>query len=244
MNDTLTRSLEVLAGHLDQVEKANQSVVKSLETVLASIRQQESSSAVTRDALLALVSTIGDDEPEDDLRQIDLTATEINMLNAVDPIFDVIKHHESRGNYNAVFAHTRGYPGVDVTAMTLPEVRAWQDWYVRVKGSRSSAVGAFQIIRKTFDGLLAQIPFPPGAKYSKPVQDRMGFQLLLGRGLAKYLVGTLSESRFADGLAYEWASLPLANGKSAYDGDGLNSASATRGEVLRAIRAAKEGYQS
>ena len=244
MSDNTTRALEIIAGHMDQVEAAHLAQADAADASATAARAAAASASVTRQALMALASTHGIDDVQDTgLRHLDLTETEIKMMAAAAPIFVLIRHHESRGNYNAVFGNASGYPGVDITAMTLAEVRAWQDWYVRVKGSKSSAAGAYQIIRKTFDGLRAQIAFPASARYGPDVQDRMAMQLLIGRGLTRFLTGRLSADGLADGLAYEWASLPLASGKSAYDGDGLNSASAMRADVMRAIGEAKEAFK-
>ena len=68
------------------------------------------------------------------------------------PLLGLIGQAESRGNYNAYFGNA-GNKKVQFTTMTIQEVLAWQDSYVR-QGSPSSAVGRHQFLNTTLAGLV------------------------------------------------------------------------------------------
>ena len=164
-------------------------------------------------------------------------------MNRYEPILAVIRKHESRGDYDIVWAGmAQGLkPARKITTMTIAEVRAWQDSAVK-GGAKSSAAGAYQIIRKTLSGLMAVQGLGLGYsdKFDKANQDKLAIQLLRQRGIDRYLAGTLGENDMIMSLAKEWASLPRPdNGRSYYAGDGLNKAHATVDEVRSALRACK-----
>lgn len=164
-------------------------------------------------------------------------------MTKYEPILAVIRKHESRGDYDIVWAGmAQGLkPAHKITTMTIAEVRAWQDSAVK-GGAKSSAAGAYQIIRKTLSGLMAVQGLGLGYsdKFDKANQDALAVQLLRQRGIDRYLAGTLSENDMIMSLAKEWASLPRPdNGRSYYAGDGLNKAHATVDEVRAALRACK-----
>ena len=164
-------------------------------------------------------------------------------MNRYEPILAVIRKHESRGDYDIVWAGmAQGLkPARKITTMTIAEVRAWQDSAVK-GGAKSSAAGAYQIIRKTLSGLMAVQGLGLGFsdKFDKDNQDKLAIQLLRQRGIDKYLSGAIAENDMIMSLAKEWASLPRPdNGRSYYAGDGLNKAHATVDEVRSALRACK-----
>lgn len=146
----------------------------------------------------------------------------------------IIGQHESGQNYNAVYGHTRGN-GVDFTNMTVNEVLQWQRQYVR-EGSPSSAVGRYQIIRGTLEGLKDEMGLSGNERFDASLQDRMATRLLERRGLSDYREGRISETQFMDRVAREWASMPTHTGRGHYDGDGLNAVGARTTPVLAAIR--------
>ena len=154
-------------------------------------------------------------------------------------LLDLIAKAESNGDYNIVYGGKR----VPLTSMTIDEVRAWQDGYVSgqklVNPLRfaSSAVGRYQIIRKTLDSLVAEMKVSSADKFDEAMQDRMALHLLRRRGLNAYLAGSLSPTNFADRLAKEWASLPvMATGRSYYDSDGVNKAHVKPEQMVEALR--------
>lgn len=158
----------------------------------------------------------------------------------VNAILAMIRSKESRGDYNVVYYGSKIKPPKPLTQMTVGEVRAWQDQSVRA-GSKSSAAGAYQIIRKTMDLLISEGALKRGELFSVAAQDRAAIALLKRRGLDTYKAGGMSAEAFANNLAKEWASFPVVTGskkgRSYYAGDGLNKALIGVDPVMRAVRA-------
>jgi len=127
-----------------------------------------------------------------------------------------------------------------VTDFTLSELlEAQKAWGKKWK---SSAAGAPQIIRDTLMGLCAKLDLKAEQKFDPDLQDALAFELLKQRGWARFVTGELPLKAFALALAKEWASMPvveatqgahgrLKRGQSYYDGDGLNGATVTPGDL-------------
>jgi hypothetical protein len=115
--------------------------------------------------------------------------------------------------------------------MTLDEIDAWQAAN-QDAGAESTAAGGYQIIRKTLRGVREQLGLNGSELFTPALQDRMAAALMEGRGLSRFRSGEISADEFADNLAGEWASFPLASGRSNYAGDGLNAAQVDRGTVM------------
>ncbi len=170
----------------------------------------------------------------------------------VKALLDFIAQFESAGNYNARFA-AAGNQDPRFTEMTLRDVLDWQRDFVQRKGSPSSAVGRYQIIRKTLQTLIDGLNLdPPTLRFDEQVQDRLATKLLEGRGLKKYLSGELSPEGFANSVSREWAALPIVTddfrdhqgragrrGFSFYADVGNNKAHAGVESYLRAVRAVR-----
>lgn len=165
----------------------------------------------------------------------------------VKPLLDFIARYESRGDYGIVFGGARPKPSKPVDRMTVSEVLQWQDEAVAA-GSRSSAAGRYQIIRKTLRGLVAEMHLAGGEMFDAAMQDRMAVILLERRGLRDFAAGKISLETFGNLVAMEWASMPvltairgakanLQPGQSYYAGDGLNASHAPL-EGFRAALAA------
>lgn len=154
------------------------------------------------------------------------------------PLLDLIGRVESDGNYNAHFGNSRN-ESVRFTDMSIAEVKKWQKDYV-AQGSPSSAVGRYQFISGTLDGLTRQLDIKPTRKFDEKTQDAMAIALLERRGADKYVNKELTDKEFAANLAKEWAALPKVVGEnpdaSYYDGDGLNKSRVKPDEVLNAIQ--------
>ena len=152
-------------------------------------------------------------------------------------LLDLIAKAESRGNYNAYFGNANNTK-IDFTSMTVAEVLKWQADFVQ-KGNASSAVGKYQIINTTLEGLVRELAIDGKELFNPALQDSMAIALIERRGAAEYAHGKLSREAFAGNLAKEWAALPSVTGshpeKSYYDGDGLNSSLVSVTEVLKAI---------
>lgn len=155
-------------------------------------------------------------------------------------LLDFIAHHESRGDYNAIWGGIRkkDYPPKPLVEMTIREVLAWQD---RIDPKyMSEASGRYQIMEDTLRGLYGEAGMSLDDKFDAAGQDALAVQLLKRRGLKRYLAGQISAEQFANNLAHEWASLPMVSGpkkgRSAYAGDGLNKALVDVEPFLQIVR--------
>lgn len=153
------------------------------------------------------------------------------------PLLNTIAKGESHGNYNAYYGNG-GNTNVHFTDMSIADVMKWQEEYVR-KGSPSSAVGKYQIVRPTLAGLVQKLKLDTHAKFDEKMQDRLAVALLEKRGALDFLQKRLSREQFAANLAQEWAALPRITGphptQSYYAGDGLNKAGISVDEVYKAL---------
>lgn len=168
-----------------------------------------------------------------------LNSFESNIGSETDPklgpLLGLIASRESNGNYNAYYSKANNQSDPELTAMTIQEVRTWQDTFV-ANGSASSAVGKYQIIRSTMDEIIDRLNLNSGDAFDESMQDRMAIGLLNKRKLGDFLSDAISVTQFGNNLAMEWASLPVlspienskgrivARGQSYYAGDGLNRA--------------------
>lgn len=164
-------------------------------------------------------------------------------------LLDFVASKEAPNGYEETYGNTeRALGGRRITDMTLAEVRKFQQDVVTKGGSKSSAVGRYQFIRKTFDRVVQEMGLDPNTtKFTPEVQDAMAIHLLKGRGLDRYLAGDISREQFAHNLAKEWASLPAQfskagvggyrRGSSVYAGLAGNKSFRTPEEVLAAVDA-------
>lgn len=156
---------------------------------------------------------------------------------AYTPLLNTIAKGESNGNYNAYFGHADN-TSVRFTDMTIAEVLKWQEDYVK-QGSPSSAVGKYQIIRPTLQGLVKQLDMPPDTRFNEATQDQMAIALLERRGARAYLSKEMTREQFAANLAKEWAALPRVVGEnpeeSYYAHDGLNKSQIGISEIFDAL---------
>lgn len=158
-------------------------------------------------------------------------------------LLDAIGEGEAPKGYGQIFGGAKGVPkNTDVSKMTLDAVRALQAKMVKA-GSKSTACGRYQFIRKTLAVTVEEMGLKGSDVWTPALQDRMAVRLIEKRGLNRFLAGTISREAFANNLAAEWASLPMATGplkgKSKYDGDGLNHSSHTVAEILSLLSALK-----
>lgn len=164
-------------------------------------------------------------------READITKANYAQL------LNTIAKGESKGNYNAYFGNVSN-SSVMFTSMTVGEVLKWQQDYV-AQGSPSNAVGKYQIIEPTLQGLVRQLNIDKSAIFNAELQDRLALALLERRGAEDYLEKKMTVQQFAANLAKEWAALPKVVGEnpeeSYYAGDGLNKAHITVDEIYHAI---------
>lgn len=151
-------------------------------------------------------------------------------------LLSLVGRAESSDNYSAVY----GANMPQLTAMTLNDVIKLQGNMVS-GGSKSSAVGRYQIINKTLMGLKDELKLTGDEVFDESLQDRMGIALLKRRGVDDFLSGKLSPEQFQLNLAQEWAGLPKdSSGLSFYDGFNGNKATVHPGAVANALGATTE----
>lgn len=163
----------------------------------------------------------------------------------IDPVafrslLNLIARAESDDNYNAYFGNSANTT-IDFTSMSIAEVLAWQAEFVR-HGNPSSAVGRYQIINTTLDGLVRQLDIDTTQKFDAEMQDKMAIALLERRGARDFVNEKISQEEFAANLAKEWAALPRVVGNnpndSYYASDGLNHSRIHVEEILAVLRQA------
>ena len=152
-------------------------------------------------------------------------------------LLDTIAMGESKGNYNAYYGNATN-ADIDFTIMSVGEVLAWQNDYV-AQGHPSSAVGKYQFINATLQGLVSELGVSYDDKFDEVLQDRLAVRLLERRGVHDYVRGKITREQLAHNLSKEWAALPKVIGdnpeSSYYDGDGLNKVQISIDEVFVAI---------
>ncbi len=161
---------------------------------------------------------------------------------AYKPLLTTIAQGESLDNYNAYFANA-GNQEIKFTRMTLAEVIEWQKAYVR-EGSPSNAIGRYQIIQPTLEGLIKEYNLDTKLVFDEALQDKLAIALMERRGSIDFMKGNLSAEEFAHNLSKEWAALPRVIGddpeRSYYAGDGLNASHISSDAILSAINQFKQ----
>lgn len=156
---------------------------------------------------------------------------------AYTPLLETVAKGESNGNYNAYFGNSINSE-VRFTEMPISEVLKWQEAYVS-SGSYSNAVGRYQIIGPTLEGLVKQHNIDPQAIFDEAMQDSLAIKLMERRGSVEYVEKKLSREQFAASLAREWAALPKVVGEnpeeSYYAHDGVNKSRVAVDEIFQAI---------
>lgn len=152
-------------------------------------------------------------------------------------LLETIAKGESNGNYNAYFGRSAN-TSLKLTDMTIAEVLAWQTEFIK-DGSPSNAVGRYQIIQPTLEGLVNEMNVKPHEKFNEELQDKMAITLMERRGAKDLVEEKLSKEEFAANLAKEWAALPQIIGEnpsnSYYAGDGLNTSNIKIDTILNAV---------
>lgn len=155
-------------------------------------------------------------------------------------LLDALAVGESGGNYDVVYGKSKIATPKALTEMTIDEVLAWQDQSVAA-GSASSAAGKYQFIRKTLRGIKDQMGLSGDTLFNQETQDRMAVQLMRNGGYDRWRRGEMSDEKFNNYLASQWASWKNSSGRGNYDGDGLNTA---RHGGLAALRSIRDGAVS
>ncbi len=159
------------------------------------------------------------------------------------PLINLITSKESNDDYNRVYG--KGVKRENLTKMSINEVIAWQKNYTENEGSYSSAVGRYQIIRKTLEHQKGVLGLTGDELFDEEMQDRIAMSLLEGRGYTDYLNGYIDDKTFMRNLSQEWAAMPEdERGLSYYDKDGVNKALVTPETLLLAMHQTKNKFLS
>lgn len=150
-------------------------------------------------------------------------------------ILNMIAGAESSGNYNIA----QGGRHAKFTSMTVKEVMQWQKDH---KGEgESTAVGRYQIIAHTLEGLVQKHKIPLNAKFDERMQDRLGNHLIDEAGFKEFAGGKMSTATYMYNLAAVWAGVPKdSQGMSYYQGIGSNKATISPETVLNTLGLAKQ----
>ena len=136
-------------------------------------------------------------------------------------LLKLIRDAEAGGSYDAFYS-LRNPAHKPLSSMSVAEVRAYQEGAARF-GAKSTAAGAYQIIRSTLDELVHGANLDTSRPFDKHMQDGFAYRLIIRRGLIRWQEG--GDWRiFAHALSKEWASLPNVVGEK-HDGPANPAAS-------------------
>ena len=130
---------------------------------------------------------------------------------ALRPLLDLLGQAEGAGYDTIVgYVNRSDYPPKPLTALTVDEVLAWQD-SIDSKYN-SEAAGRYQVMEDTLRGLRTRGIVIGTSLYNAKTQDDIAIALLKGRGLNRFLDGSITAEQFGNSLAQEWASFPIMDG--------------------------------
>ena len=149
-------------------------------------------------------------------------------------LLDLIAVPESSGNYNAWYGDA-DQDRVDLARLIITEIRDLQADLVRSNGG--SAIGRYQILDDTLDGLIDRMGLTGNERFTPALQDRMALELARDAGMEGWVSGRISDERFAGNLAEIWAGLPRdASNQSYYEGIQGNRATVDWHAVVGTLR--------
>jgi len=149
-------------------------------------------------------------------------------------LLDLIAAPESHGNYNAWYGNAE-QDRVDLAGLTVDQVRDLQADLVRSTGG--SAVGRYQLLDDTLDGLLDRMGLTGHERFTPVLQDRMALQLARDAGMEDWIRRRTSDEHFARNLSQVWAALPRdASNRSQYEGIQGNRALVDWTSVIASLR--------
>jgi hypothetical protein len=151
-----------------------------------------------------------------------------NVTASPEQVRSFIRHHEATGNYDRYYAGIPTSPPRPLTQMTVGEVMAWQD---SLRNLRSTAVGAYQIIKNTLRMLVRDNGIDRNALFDQTMQDHLADLLL-----AECEPQRRNVTAYGNCIARIWAAFPLLSGpeqgKSVYHGIAGNRALTTPQNVV------------
>ncbi|MFK0277425.1 hypothetical protein ACIQUG_27365 [Ensifer sp. NPDC090286] len=146
---------------------------------------------------------------------------------------------DKKRGYNETLAYGAYTDGDrNLVAMTLDQIDQLQTRMLQHPKNylNSSALGRYQVVRTTLRKLKASLKLSGATLFDKALQDRLGVELMRGRGIDIWLAGDMSEDALINALAKEWASLPTTAGIGHYDGQRASVSVVRVRQVLADIR--------
>lgn len=151
-------------------------------------------------------------------------------------IREMIADAESGGDYNIMVGDRPGGKRLPLTDMTIAEIFALQKKML-ASGRESTAVGKYQIVRDTLQGLVKKMGIDLNTKFNESTQDTLANELIKQNGYEDYKSGQVSAEKFLRRLARTFAGLPTSKaGLSAHEGIGSNKATITYERAMEALR--------
>ena len=166
-----------------------------------------------------------------DLSKIELPQGDDSALS----FLSFVQSIEAPAGYNQIYNDKAGVDELPLDQMTIDEVIASQK--TRGKERGSSATGGLQIMQGTLEDAKKALGLTGHEYFDQETQTAIGQWLLERRGLSDFRAGKISNEKFANNLAMEWAALPLASGKSYYSKVGKNRALTDRETLMAAVEA-------
>lgn len=152
------------------------------------------------------------------------------------PILTLIGQFEGPDGYDTFYNGSKIKPPKPLSQMSIREVQTWQDQSVAA-GSRSSAAGVYQFIRKSLKATYEAAGISPDTMFDRFTQDRLARFALRRCGFYKH---TETDNDIANCLAGTWAALPMVTGdkagKSRYQGVAGNRSLTSVESVLNTVR--------
>ena len=114
-----------------------------------------------------------------------------------------------------------------------------------MRSNGGSAIGRYQFLDDTLDGLVERMGLSGNEHFTPALQDRMALQLARDAGMDDWIGGRIADERFAENLSQVWAGLPRdGSNESYYAGIQGNRAIADWNTVLAALRGIRAGRPS
>ena len=162
-------------------------------------------------------------------RDLPPLADDSKTKGKIGEVLDLIAGPESRGHYDIMFG-SRRHP--EILDMTITELFKFQRDYKagKITGTpmETAASGRYQFMPKTLAECVVGLGMNPNKeKFSPENQDKLIiYRLRSIRRLDDWLAGKISNAKFMDNLAMEFASFPAPSkgGRSWYDKVGSNKA--------------------
>ena len=144
----------------------------------------------------------------------------------------IAKAEAGRAGYDAVQLGARVKPPKRPTDMTLQEIYDW----IKATPGQPHAIGRYQFIPATLRHSAKRLDLPPATRFGPAIQDQLADLLLGDAGLRKVEAGEMSPETFMLNLAKIWAGLPIASGRSYYEGVAGNKAVLSYDAYAREVR--------